>query len=57
MPEVELNAPRVLPIVGELEAGGVAQHVRVNGHAELGIFAGLCDDFADCPARDGTAIG
>jgi hypothetical protein len=29
VPEIVLQRARVLPVVGELEAGGVAQHVRV----------------------------
>src|SRR3954471_11027416 len=31
MPEPLLNGPRVVPIVGQLEAAGMARHVRVAG--------------------------
>src|SRR4029453_12254601 len=34
MPEVVLNRPGVVALVGELEAAGVAEHVRVDRKAE-----------------------
>src|SRR3954447_16298951 len=34
MPEPLLNGPRVVPIVGQLEAAGMARHVRVAGAGE-----------------------
>src|SRR5215831_1767713 len=36
VPKVVLQGPRVVAIVGELEAAGVAKHVRVDGEWHLG---------------------
>jgi hypothetical protein len=44
VPEVVLDRPRVVAVVGELGAAGVAQHVRVHGNAELGRRSGPGDD-------------
>jgi hypothetical protein len=40
MAEIVRKAPRVLAIVGELVAGRVAEHVRVDREGELCGFAG-----------------
>ncbi len=45
--EVVLNRPGVMPLVGELEAAGVAQHMRVDWKAELRLVAGSGDDLPD----------
>ena len=36
MPEVRLKRSGIDPVIGELEAAGVAQHVRVHLDPELG---------------------
>ena len=36
VPEPFLDRPSVVPAVGEREAAGVAQHVRVDGEGEAG---------------------
>ena len=36
MPEVVLQGPRVVAIIGQLESAGVAKHVRVDGEWHLG---------------------
>jgi hypothetical protein len=39
VPEVVLQGPRVVAIVGELEPAGMAQHVGVDGEWHLGDLA------------------
>jgi hypothetical protein len=39
VPEVVLQGPRIVTIVGELEAAGMAQHVRMDGKGDLGSLA------------------
>ena len=41
--EVELDGPGVLAVVGQLEAGGMSQHMRVDRHAQPGCLAGAGD--------------
>src|ERR1700757_785540 len=47
VPEIVLDGSGVLAVVSELEAGGMPQHVRVDRHAELGLFAGASDELAE----------
>jgi hypothetical protein len=47
VPEVVLNRPRVMPVVGQLEPRRVAEHVRVDWEAELGDPAGSAHQFSD----------
>ena len=58
MPEVVLQGARVVAIVGELEATGVAKHVRVDREWHLG---GLPDTLNEAMEADGanwpTAFG
>src|SRR5262249_13533178 len=42
--EIVLNRSGIVPFVRELEAAGVAQHVRVNGEAEMGLIPSASDD-------------
>ena len=51
VPEVVLQSPRVVAIVGELETAGVAQHVRVDRKWHLG---GLADALDESVKADGT---
>ena len=37
--EIVLDGPRIVAVIGELVAAGVAQHVDVNREAELGPSA------------------
>ena len=55
MAEVVLNRPGVVSLVGELEATGVAQHVRVNGEAKLGLVASASDDLPDRGIGNGSS--
>jgi hypothetical protein len=41
--EIVLDGPRVVVVIGELVAAGVAQHVDVNREAELRPFADVLD--------------
>jgi len=40
VPEVVLQRPRVLAIIGELEPAGVTQHVWMHEERKLGLLAG-----------------
>jgi len=51
MPEVVLQGARVVAIVGELEATGVAKHVRVDREWHLG---GLPDTLNEAMEADGA---
>jgi hypothetical protein len=44
VPEVVLQGPRVVAVVGELEAAGMAKHVRVDGEWHLGGLADALDE-------------
>src|SRR5262249_38377147 len=46
MPQIMLDRPRVLPVVCQLVAGGVAQHVRMDRELDAGLAAGSTDDLA-----------
>src|SRR5450755_3767608 len=46
MSEVLLDSPRVLPVVGELVAGRMTQHVRVDGKREARLPSGAGYDLA-----------
>ena len=47
VPEVVLQRPRVVAIVGELEPAGMAKHVRVDGEWHLGRLAEALDEAVD----------
>jgi len=36
VPEIVLDGAGILTIIGEFEAGGMSEHVRMDRHAELG---------------------
>jgi hypothetical protein len=44
--EVVLDRPRVVALIGELEAAGMTQYVRMHWEAEIRLIAGSSDD---CP--------
>ena len=46
VPQIMLDRPRVLPVVGQLVAGGVAQHVRMDRELDAGLASGSTDDLA-----------
>ena len=47
MAEVVLDRSGVVSLVRELEAAGVAQHMRVNRESELGLITGPGNDLAN----------
>ena len=47
MSEVELDGAGILAVVGEFEAGRVAQHVWVDWHAEFGGVAGAGNQLSE----------
>jgi len=67
VPQIMLDGPGVLAVVGQLEAGGMSQHMRVDRHAQPGCLAGAGDQLAEggrghhepfgSPARWSTTIG
>jgi len=58
MPEIVLDGAGVLAVVGELEAGRMPEHVRVDWHAQLGRLAGAGDQLAEvCGGHRRAALG
>jgi hypothetical protein len=55
MPEVLLDRSRILTLIGELVAGRMPQHVRVDGEGEFGELAGAHDELA-CRANSRPLI-
>jgi hypothetical protein len=55
VPEVMLQGPRVVAIVGELEPAGMAQHVRVDREWHLGGLADALDEAVETDGADGPA--
>jgi hypothetical protein len=53
MPEVMLQGPRVVAIVGELKTTGMAQHVGMDRERHLGGLAEALDE----PVETNRAIG
>src|SRR5512147_552264 len=47
VPQVVLNSTGILTVVGQLEAGRMPEHVRVDRHSEPGSIAGASDHFAE----------
>ena len=56
VPEVMLQGPRVVAIVGELEPAGVAKHVRVDGEWHLGGLPNTLDEAMEADGAD-TSLG
>jgi hypothetical protein len=46
VPEVVLQGPCVVPVVGEFEPTGMAKHVRVDRESHLGSLAAALDEAA-----------
>ena len=56
--EEVLQRPSIDAVVGELEAAGMAQHVRMNGERKFGQFACPADHFQEPgPSHRPTAFG
>ena len=47
VPQVMLDGPGILAVVGQLEAGGMSQHMRVDRHAQPGRLAGAGDQLTE----------
>jgi hypothetical protein len=55
---VVLERPGIVPVVGELEARCVSEHVRMDREGELGGFSSPSDHFKKSRSRSGTtALG
>src|SRR5262245_40131540 len=48
VPEVVLDCPGVLAIIGQLEAGGMPQHVGMHGEVEAGFRPDTGHDLPEC---------
>src|SRR5262245_37961089 len=58
VPEVVLQRPRVVAIIGELEPTGMAQHVRVDREWHLGSLTDALDEAVEADGTDWpTALG
>jgi len=55
MPEVVLQGPRIMAIVGELKAAGMAKHVRVDREWHLGGLAEALDEAVEADGADWPA--
>ena len=57
MAKIGLDRSGIDPIIGQLEAAGVAQHVRVDLHIEPSSLAFAVRYVTDCVATRTTAVG
>ena len=55
--EIGLDGPGIDAVVGQLEAAGVAQHVRVDLHIEPSSLAFAVRYVTGCVATRTTAVG
>jgi hypothetical protein len=55
MPEVSLQCPGIDAVIGQLEAAGMAQHVRMDGEAETGRLASAGNELLETAHRKGRA--
>src|SRR5262245_61146459 len=55
VPEVVLQSPCVVSVVGELEPTGVAKHVRVDRERHLGSLADALDEAVEANRADWSA--
>ena len=55
MPEVVLQGPRVVAIIGQFEATGMAKHVRVDREWHLGGFPEALDEPVETDGTDWPA--
>jgi len=53
--EVVLQTPGIVAVVGELEAAGVPQHVRMDGKRHLGGLAKALDEMVKAHWADWSA--
>lgn len=54
MPQVVLEGPSIMPIVGQLVASGVPEHVRMDREPKLSRLPGPGDRFKESRSRGGT---
>jgi hypothetical protein len=54
VPEVVLDRSGVLAVVGQLEAGGMPQHVGMDGEIEAGHLPGTGHDLPERGVRQGA---
>ena len=47
MPEIVLDGAAIMSVIGELEAGGMPEHVGMDRHAQLGLVAGASEQLTD----------
>ena len=55
VPEVVLESPCVVAIIGEFKTTGMAQHVRVDGERHLGSLADALDEAVKADGADWSA--
>ena len=55
VPEIVLQRPRVMAIVGEFEPTGMAKHVRVDREWHLGSLADALDEAVETDGADWSA--
>jgi len=55
VPEVVLQSPCVVAIIGELKTTGMAQHVRVDRERHLGSLADALDEAVETDGADWSA--
>jgi hypothetical protein len=55
VPEIVLQGPRVVTIIGQLEPAGMAQHVRVDREWHLGSLADALDEAVETDGADWPA--
>jgi len=55
VPEVVLQGPRVVAIIGQLKPAGMAKHVRVDREWHLGGLADALDEAVETDGADWSA--
>src|ERR1019366_5069643 len=58
MPEPQLQCPRIVTVIGQLEAAGMPEHVGMHRESNLGLYTGARDHLAHAiGAHRSTAFG
>lgn len=54
MAQIVLQRTSILPVIGQLEATGMAQHVRMHRKPDPGLFPCTCHHLPDRGGRQGA---